>query len=70
MATVVYEAREGETLSYVCWKYYGARSDAVPAVLEANPGLSAAGAQMPAGLQFILPDLPAVPAPETVQLWG
>ena len=60
---------EGDVLDALCWRHYG-RGDAVPAVLDANPGLAALGPELPAGRILALPDLPA---PErraaAVRLW-
>lgn len=44
-------------LDELCRRHYR-REDAVPAVLAANPGLAAAAAVLPAGLEIELPDLP------------
>ena len=37
---------DGDVLDEVCWRHYG-REEAVPAVLAANPGLTAAHAVLP-----------------------
>ena len=60
---------EGDVLDEVCWRHY-AREDAVPAVLDANPGLAALGPVLPPGRIVALPDLP-VPARQAtaVRLW-
>lgn len=62
----------GETLDMVCWRTLGT-TGSVDAVLEANPGLAALGALLPAGTSIILPDQTpsaATAVRETIQLWS
>lgn len=65
-----YLASDGDTLDYICWRYYGQQSGAVELVLDANPGLGALGVEIPEGTEITLPDLPA-PATEqaVIRLW-
>lgn len=65
-----YLTSQGDTLDYICWKYYGQQSGAVELVLEANPGLADLGEVLPLNTQIILPDLPE-PATEVqpIRLW-
>jgi phage tail protein X len=71
MTTAVYTAREGDTIDWLCWRYYGATSGAVEKVLEANPGLSRADPNLPAGTRIILPVLAKPLATNAVvRLWG
>ena len=60
---------EGDVLDELCWRHYG-HEGAVPAVLDANPGLAALGPVLPPGRIVALPDLPE-PARRTtsVRLW-
>lgn len=66
-----YITRQGDTLDYICWKFYDQQSGAVEVVLEANQNLADLGAILPAGLTIILPDI-AKPAAEVqpLRLWG
>ena len=66
-----YKTAQGDTLDYVCWKFYGQQSGAVEAVLLANPGLADLGPVLPANTAVLLPDLPK-PASEVqpIRLWG
>lgn len=70
MATV-YRTSQGDTLDYICWKYYRQQSGAVERVLDANPGLSDLGPVLPINTTITLPDLPK-PASEVqpIRLWG
>lgn len=66
-----YLTAQGDTLDWICWKFYGQQSGAVELVLDANPGLGDQGPVYPAGLELVLPDLPQ-PASEVqpLRLWG
>jgi len=70
MATV-YRTSQGDTLDFVCWKFYGQQSGAVELVLAANPGLADLGVVMPIDTVLTLPDLPK-PATEVqpIRLWS
>ncbi len=60
---------DGDVLDELCWRHYG-REDAVPAVLAANPGLAAADAVLPAGIEIEFPDLSPPVEPEgAIHLW-
>lgn len=63
-----YRTKDGDTLDWVCWKYYGTMSGAVEAVLEANPRLADYGPVLPAGVLVSLPELPE-PVSDGVSLW-
>lgn len=67
---VRYQTSEGDTLDYICWKFYGQQSGAVELVLEANPGLADLGEVLPLNTGVILPTLP-IPAVEAqpLRLW-
>lgn len=70
MATT-YKTSHGETLDYICWKFYGQQAGAVELVLVENPGLADLGPVIPANTTITLPDLPQ-PASEVqpIRLWG
>ena len=65
----IYRTSDGDTLDWICWKYYGRSSGAVEAVLEANSGLAARGPVYDAGLNIKLPDLPTAPQRQLIRLW-
>lgn len=71
MSTTIYTAQQGDTLDYICWKFYGQQSGAVELVLEANPGLADAGAIIPLGTVIVLPEIQK-PATDTqpIRLWS
>lgn len=65
-----YRTADGDRLDTVCKRLYDAQSGVVEAVLEANPGLAARGAVLPAGLLVTLPDLPRpAEAERPTRLW-
>lgn len=67
---MTYRTQAGDLLDDVCRRYYGSRTGAVEAVLEANPGLADRGPLLPAGVAILLPDLPAAAsAADIVKLW-
>lgn len=69
-ATQCVTARAGEPLDALVWRVTGAGPAALPAVLEANPGLAAMGAALPEATPVFLPALPATSdALDIVQLW-
>lgn len=69
--SATYRAEQGDTLDFICWKFYGQQSGAVERVLDANPGLASLGPVLPANTTITLPDLPK-PATEVqpIRLWG
>ncbi|PZP30432.1 MAG: phage tail protein [Roseateles depolymerans] len=57
-----------DTVDALCWRHLGRTDGVVAETLRLNPGLSAQGPLLPAGLAVDLPE----PAPATrpmVQLW-
>jgi len=70
MADSAYITAQGDTVDFICWRFYDRQSGAVEAVLAANAGLADLGAVIPINTRIILPEL-AVPviAPPTVSLW-
>ena len=69
MATI-YNTREGDTVDYIAWKFYGSTTNqVVEAVLAANRGLADQGAKLPAGLAITLPEIAAPATSQGVRLW-
>lgn len=68
--TARYLTSQGDTLDYICWKYYGVQSGAVEAVLVANPGLADLGIVLPTNTEIALPELvkPALEE-QPIRLW-
>lgn len=69
--STTYLTSQGDTLDYICWKFYGQQSGAIEAVLEANPGLADLGTNIPQNTEITLPVL-ADPASEVqpIRLWS
>ncbi|MEW8072694.1 MAG: tail protein X [Candidatus Thiodiazotropha sp.] len=66
---MIYRTVEGDVLDQICLRHY-VRTGTVETVLDANPGLSAVGAILPAGVEIELPELPDSEAViDTVRLW-
>ena len=66
----IYTTRDGDTVEYVAWKYYG-RQDGriVEKVLEANPGIGDPGAVLPYGVAVTLPEIDTSAREDGVKLW-
>lgn len=65
---IVYTTKDGDMLDLICWKYYETET-AVPAVLEANPGLADLGPVFSAGVEIVLPEI-ATPEPDQgISIW-
>ena len=65
-----YRTHDGDSVDAICWRYYGRQAGAVERVLDANPGLAAAGPVLPEGMEVVLPELdPELPEASTVSLW-
>lgn len=62
-------AIQGDTVDRLCFRHYGYTDAVTEAVLEANPGLAEQGPFISMGTRVQLPDVPAQPARQTVQLW-
>lgn len=68
--TTTYTTREGDSVDYVAWKFYGATTNqVVETVLEANPGLADRGPILPAGVSITLPEITAPARSLGVKLW-
>ncbi|HEL4111303.1 TPA: tail protein X [Stenotrophomonas maltophilia] len=66
-----YNTRDGDVVDRIAYAHYGEQSPAIlRTVFDANPGLAARGAVLPAGLAITLPDVQR-PAGERkgVALW-
>ena len=60
----------GETVDLICRRHYGDESGYVEAVYDANRGLAALGAILPAGVVIVLPEVvTAAQAGAVVRLW-
>ncbi len=64
----IYTTIDGDTLDWICWRFYGRQSVAAEAVLAANPGLAAHGVDYEAGMEITLPVL-SVPKRAPMRLW-
>lgn len=53
----IYTTVQGELVDAICRRAYGDESGYVEAVLDANPGLAAQAAPLPAGTIIVLPDV-------------
>ncbi|MDY0971378.1 tail protein X [Siccibacter turicensis] len=62
-------ARQGDTLDVICDRYYGRTQGVVERALAANPGLASLGVVLPHGTVVELPEVPASPTRETINLW-
>lgn len=49
-------AYAGDTVDALCWRHLGRTLSVTEAVLNANPGLAAAGVTLPAGHPVDIPD--------------
>ncbi|MCG7868178.1 MAG: tail protein X [Candidatus Thiodiazotropha taylori] len=66
---MIYRTVDGDVLDQICLQHYG-RTGTVETVLDANSGLSAVGAVLPAGVQIELPELPdSETVVDAVRLW-
>jgi phage tail protein X len=69
MATT-YITREGDSVDFIAWKFYGSTANqVVEAVLAANRGLADNGPVLPAGLSVTLPEIAAPSKTKGVKLW-
>ena len=65
-----YRAKQGETLDYICWLYYGKTSDKiVEQVLEANRHLRDEGPLLSVGIKIELPEIVEEENKQKVKLW-
>ncbi|XVJ50887.1 MAG: phage tail protein [Vampirovibrio sp.] len=67
--TVLYTTQDGDTLDLICFQHYGS-TDAVLTVLESNPLIANAPAELTQGVKIILPDWTAPSNEgEAIVLW-
>ncbi|MCH8686469.1 tail protein X [Pedomonas mirosovicensis] len=63
-------ATQGDTLDALLWRETGLGADALPVVLDANPGLADLGPVLPVGIGVAVPDLrPGPSSLPLIQLW-
>lgn len=67
----IYRTTEGDTVDYICWKYYGSQVGATEKVLLANPGLADKGVVLPVGIMVALPAIRAAESggASLIRLW-
>ena len=63
-----YRTRDGDTVDWIAWRYYGAAAGSAEHIMTSNPGLADHGPVLPEGLTLSLPDLPK-PAATGDRLW-
>jgi phage tail protein X len=65
-----YTTKAGDTVDYIAWRHYG-RQDGriVERLLDANPGLSDVGPDLPAGRFIVLPEFKVTVQQAGVRLW-
>lgn len=69
--TTTYITKDGDSVDFVAWKFYGATTNqVVEAVLAANRGLADYGPKLPAGVIITLPEITAPAKAQGVKLWG
>jgi phage tail protein X len=67
--TVLYTSHDGDTIDLICFQHYGS-TDAVLTVLEANPLIANAPAELTQGMKITLPDWKAPSNEgEAIVLW-
>ncbi len=54
---MIYLSKEGETLDYICWRYYGKTYGVFEKVLNANPHLWEEDVILQANVEITLPDI-------------
>ena len=64
-----YKTVDGDVLDAIIYKYYERHTEALQAVLDANPHLRSQPPVLPAGLEIIMPELPAETPSGRVNLW-
>jgi phage tail protein X len=67
---VRYRTKQGDTVDYIAWKYYGRQDNRiVETILEANSGLSELGVILPENTLITLPDIETPVQQTGVRLW-
>ncbi len=68
--TTTYTTRDGDTVDYIAWRYFGSTSSKVTeAVLAQNVGLADHGPILPSGLVITLPDVVTPAMTQGLRLW-
>jgi len=67
--SATYITKDGDTLDYICWKFYAQQSGAVEQVLDANPGLANKGPIFDGGIEIALPEIQTKTTVQTISLW-
>ena len=67
---LIYKAKDGDILDYVCWKHYGNIAGVTEKVLELNRHLEDADAVLKAGTEIILPEITIQKQDQIVRLWS
>lgn len=68
--TTIYTTREGDTVDFIAWRFYGSTANRVTeAVLEVNRGVADYGPILPAGIELALPEIDAPAKTRGVRLW-
>lgn len=68
--TTIYITREGDTVDFIAWKFYGSTANqVVEAVLSANGGLADYGPVLPSDLEITLPAVASPAKTKGVKLW-
>jgi len=65
---MIYVTKDGETLDYICWKYYG-KTNVVEQVLMANRHLAKLDAVLPGGVKINLPTIEEPEDTKKIKLW-
>ena len=65
---MIYTTKDGETLDYICWKYYG-KTTVVEQVLQVNRHLAKLDAVLPGGVKITLPTIEESEDTKKIKLW-
>ena len=66
---VTYTTRAGDMMDEIAHAHYGSRHGALEAILEANPDIMFAPAELPAAVVLILPPLPDPATAEDIRIF-
>lgn len=64
-----YITKDGETLDYIVWKYYGQTQGILERVLNANRHLAQYDTVLPAGVEITLPEITQASNNSKIKLW-
>lgn len=64
-----YITKDGETLDYIVWKYYGKTDGILERVLVINRHLARFDAVLPAGVVITLPEITQPSNSNKIKLW-